>query len=126
MMANTEHSTGVEDTPAAGLAPTHTYVPNIGYEQTADASYQLQDASDTGPTNNGDATDYDDLFDGDEDDDEIEEDEIDAANPNDYTKSYNRQRRLHDSSVPSSQKPRSNPQKPTANTRASVDDQISS
>ncbi|KAL2351575.1 RIO1 family-domain-containing protein [Cryomyces antarcticus] len=127
-MANTEHATGVEDTPAAGLAPTYTYVPHIGYEQTAHASYPLEDASNTRPTNNGDATDYDDLFDEDEDqdDDEIEEDDIDAANPNDYTKSYNRQRRVNDSSVPSSQKPRSNPQKPTANTRVSVDDQMSS
>ena len=62
----------------------------------------------------------------DDEDENIEADELFIANPNDFTKSYNRQRRLNDPDVPAAQKPRTNPQKPTANTKLSVDDQIQS
>ncbi|KAF2634508.1 RIO1-domain-containing protein [Massarina eburnea CBS 473.64] len=48
---------------------------------------------------------------------------VDSLNPNDYTKSYNRQRKLNDSSVPDDQKPKTNTQ-PKLNTQASVADQI--
>lgn len=105
-------------TPAAGHTPTHTYVPNRGYA----TSTTSQDAPPQTPTggyaaDNEDET-YDDLF---------EEDEqfFDDADPGsgDLTKSYNRQRKLND---PNATAPRINPQKPAANTQASVDDQISS
>ena len=91
----------------------------------------------------------DDLYDDDED--EPEEDEnldfetLSLTNPHDLTKSYNRQLRLNDPSIPSDQKPKTNPQKfregrmnslqddrrtgarkPKANTRLSIDDQIQS
>ncbi|KAI9657300.1 MAG: protein kinase rio1 [Bathelium mastoideum] len=66
---------------------------------------------------------YDDIFD-DENEDGIEEEDINLANPHDYTKAYNRQRRLQDPNVPDSEKPKVNPQKPNANLKASVDDQI--
>ena len=69
--------------------------------------------------------DYDDIF----ADDEYENDDYAASNPTDFTKSYNRQRRLQevsfDPGAPKSSFPKANPQKPVANTFASVDDQIS-
>ncbi|KAF1988816.1 serine/threonine-protein kinase RIO1 [Aulographum hederae CBS 113979] len=67
--------------------------------------------------------DYDDLFNS---EDELGAEDLASGNPNDFTKAYNRQRRINDSSVPVSEKPKSNPQKPTANSKASIDDQISS
>ena len=72
-----------------------------------------------------DDEDYDDLFNDDEEDEIVEED-IESANPHDYTKAYNRQRRLQDPSVPEAEKPKANPQKPSANFSVSIDDQISS
>ncbi|TLS31495.1 hypothetical protein PpBr36_02511 [Pyricularia pennisetigena] len=65
-----------------------------------------------------DEDDYlDDIFEDDEDADEYD------ATTGDLTKTYNRQRQLNDGQ--SSGVPRSNAQKPSANTFASVDDQIS-
>ncbi|KAK4624691.1 Serine/threonine-protein kinase RIO1 [Fulvia fulva] len=59
--------------------------------------------------------DYDDLF-------EPSDDEgLAAGNPADYTKAYNRQRKLNDNSIPEAQKPKANPQ---LNTRAEIDDQV--
>ena len=63
--------------------------------------------------------DYDDLFDPSED--EVSDSELGAANPADYTKAYNRQRRLNDNALPESQKPKANPQ---LNTKAAMDDHI--
>jgi RIO kinase 1 len=65
--------------------------------------------------------DIDDLF----DDDEIVP-ELISADGNDYTKTYNRQRKLNDNSIPGDHKPKSNPQKPSANTSAAIDDQVAS
>ena len=62
-----------------------------------------------------------------ESDDEGDEFDISASNPNDFTKAYNRQRVQNDNSVPASEKPKSNlQQKPSANTKASIDDQVAS
>jgi RIO kinase 1 len=57
--------------------------------------------------------------------------DIASANPADYTKAYNRQRKLNDASVPEKQKPKTNPQnadtsKPHVNTHLRVDDQLAS
>ncbi|KAH4035622.1 serine/threonine-protein kinase RIO1 [Parastagonospora nodorum] len=52
--------------------------------------------------------------------------ELISADGNDYTKAYNRQRKLNDNSVPGDHKPKSNPQKPSANTSAAIDDQVAS
>lgn len=69
--------------------------------------------------------DFDDLF-----EDDLDAEDYGASNPSDYTKAYNRQRKLNavssDPNAPKSSFPKTNPQKPTANTIASVDDQISS
>lgn len=52
--------------------------------------------------------------------------ELISADGNDYTKAYNRQRKLNDESIPSDHKPKTNPQKPSANTSAAIDDQVAS
>lgn len=70
--------------------------------------------------------DYEDIF----VDDELDVDDYASYNPSDFTKTYNRQRRLQEvASDPNASKssfPKANPQKPVANTRVSVDDQVSS
>ncbi|KAF2464252.1 Serine/threonine-protein kinase Rio1 [Lindgomyces ingoldianus] len=73
-------------------------------------------------------SDLSDIFNSsDSDSDPFAPDLISASNHADYTKSYNRQRKLLDPSIPSSQKPKHNSQqKPAANTSASIDDQIAS
>ncbi|KMU92054.1 extragenic suppressor of the bimD6 mutation [Coccidioides immitis H538.4] len=67
---------------------------------------------------------YDDIF-----ADDFDDEDFFSSNPADYTKSYNRQRRLNeavaDPNAPKSSYPKSNPQKPTVNTHAKIDDQIS-
>ena len=111
--------------PADGQAPTHTYVPNQGYENIAPLS---QDAPPQTPTS-GENTEYaadnedsiDDLF---EEEDEEYFDDIDFdPSSGDLTKSYNRQRKLNDHNATV---PRINPQRPAANTQTNVDDQITS
>jgi RIO kinase 1 len=62
--------------------------------------------------------DYDDLLDS-----EVSDTELQASNPSDYTKTYNRHRKLNDNSIPESQKPKTNPQ---LNTKAEIDDHIKS
>ena len=112
--------------PAAAQAPTHTYVPNQGYETSTSSA---QDAPLHTPPSAGNVTEYaadneddayDDLFD--EDEECFEDIDYDPSS-GDLTKSYNRQRKLNDQNATA---PRINPQKPSANTQASVDDQITS
>jgi RIO kinase 1 len=66
----------------------------------------------------------DDLFDGSGDDEIVPE--LLSADGGDYTKAYNRQRKFNDASIASDHKPKSNPQKPSANTSAAIDDQVAS
>lgn len=111
--------------PAEGQAPTHTYIPYQGYTATA-TSEEDTPLQNTAPNaDDGDVAqddDYDDIFDEDE---EEELDDIDwDPTSNDLTKSYNRQRALH-SNTNSAPKHNSQ-QKPAANTKSSVDDQITS
>lgn len=118
--------------PASVLALNHEY--GNGPSKTSeilDASGQLFTATATqdSPTNGEDEAndeDYDDIFAGAELDDE----DYASYNPSDFTKTYNRQRRLQevssDPNAPKSTLPKTNPQKPTANTLASVDDQVTS
>ena len=64
------------------------------------------------------------------DEDDVDEEDLLASKSGNLTKSYNRQKRLHevatDTKILKPRYPKSNPQKPTANTFASVDDQIAS
>lgn len=83
---------------------------HIEQQPTADISVEEND------------DDIDDLFDSDE---EIVP-ELISGDSNDFTKTYNRQRKINDPSIPADQKPKANPQKPSANTNASIDDQVAS
>lgn len=116
-------------------APTHRYVPGQGYA-LADGGMALPSSNPTQPEEiqEDEEEDYDDLFDEEE---EMDAEDLMSSNPADLTKSYNRQRRLNDaatdSNMPSSQYPKSNPQRggdgkhrPSANTFAYVDDQVTS
>ena len=115
---------------AGGQQPTHTFIPGQGYANSVSATARLATA--TQEDENQDENqedqdeDYEDIFAGDDLDDE----DYASYNPSDYTKSYNRQRRLQEvSSDPNASKtnfPKANPQKPTANTLASIDDQVTS
>ncbi|KAF1931903.1 RIO1-domain-containing protein [Didymella exigua CBS 183.55] len=67
--------------------------------------------------------DIDDLFDS---DDEDAPELVESSNSSDFTKTYNRQRKLNDTSIPADYRPKANPQKPSANTNLSLDDQVAS
>lgn len=108
--------------PALGLAPPHTFVENEGYVADGQTQRKYMPGSALDEESNAEQDeDYDDLFEP--SDEEVSDTELQASNPADYTKAYNRQRRLNDSSVPESQKPKANPQ---LNTKAALDDQIKS
>ncbi|KAK0941911.1 Serine/threonine-protein kinase rio1 [Friedmanniomyces endolithicus] len=111
------------DTPsyAQGLVPPHTYIENEGYVQDGQTQRKHMPGSvlDDAEADYGQEEEYDDLFEPSEE--EYDDSELQASNPADYTKAYNRQRRLNDQSVPDPQKPKANPQ---LNTSANVDDQI--
>ncbi|RFN44853.1 rio kinase 1 [Fusarium flagelliforme] len=103
--------------PAAPHQPPYTYTANQGYEQTEEIPRELQAQKDEGAAvNQEDDNDFDDIF----DDQDFDDNEWDAG-AGDLTKSYNRQRNTNEGAAPL----RSNQQKPTANTFASVDDQVS-
>lgn len=106
---DTERAIGADD---AGHGVTQ-----VGMVQAGDKNLTADGSSD--------ASDADD-FSFDEEENDVSDDELSTANPADYTKAYNRQRRLHDPTIPLDQKPKSNPQKPKANVSALIDDQITS
>ncbi|KGO39225.1 RIO-like kinase [Penicillium expansum] len=119
---NTAQAAGIAD----GLAPSHTYVPNEGYvnPDTADSAEAGQDLLDEEGEEEEDEY-YDDIF-----DEELDREDILSSDNSDLTKAYNRQRRINDlagdSNVPRWTYPKTNTQKPTVNTSASVDDQVKS
>ncbi|KAH7170039.1 RIO1 family-domain-containing protein [Dactylonectria macrodidyma] len=111
--------------PAAPHQPPYTYTANQGYEQNPGdipAELRTQRGVEAGDDQAQDEDDFDDIF---QDDADLDDEEW-AADSGDLTKSYNRQRQLQGSSGDDGVAlPCSNQQKPTANTFASVDDQIS-
>lgn len=112
--------------PADGLAPTHTYMPNQGYvnPETTDSAVAGQEPTEEEEYNEDDE-DYDDIF-----DEEMDQGDFPSSNSNDLTKAYNRQRKMNtavaDPNVPRWTYPKTNTQKPTVNTHASIDDQVKS
>lgn len=108
-----------------GHAPPYTYIPGSGYQLATDEAQEpLQSDATTKSAQVEDVGDYDDSDDSIDEEEEVEDYDIASANPGDYTKAYNRQRRLNDPSVSDLEAPRTNSQRPSANTAASVDDQI--
>ena len=106
--------------PVVGQQPTHHFIPGQGYANERPTDLEQDNLEDD------QEEDYDDIFAGEDLDDE----DYASYNPSDYTKTYNRQRRLQEVSTepnaPKSNFPKANPQKPTANTLASIDDQVTS
>lgn len=118
---------------AQAHSPPFTYTHNRGY---GDLSQEQTNAPIPSQGAQKDVGSYDEPDDDDDDDEDLFDDEHDeettldsdfaTANPNDYTKAYNRQRRLNDPAIPAAQLPKTNTQKPKANVSAMIDDQITS
>lgn len=121
--------------PAAAHAPQYDFAPGQGYVDippSAGEGYMVRSerASDINNTEKStldqdeDEGDYDDIL----AEDDFDEEDYASYNPADFTKTYNRQRRIQevseDPNAPKSTLPKSNPQKPAANTLASIDDQL--
>ncbi|CAI7614173.1 unnamed protein product [Penicillium pancosmium] len=118
---------------ADGLAPSHTYLPNQGYVNadgtTAAAGQESTQVPEEGQEGQeGEDEDeeyYDDIF-----EEELDTEDFNSADPSDLTKAYNRQRKINDlaadSNIPKWTYPKTNTQKPSINTHASVDDQVKS
>jgi RIO kinase 1 len=110
---------------AAPHEPPYTYNGNHGYESREPVPPELARTKlrDGEILDDDDDEDLDDIF---QDDDEDLEDEEWNENSGDLTKTYNRQRANQQADGGANVVPRANTQKkPTANTFASVDDQIS-
>ncbi|KAJ5720707.1 uncharacterized protein N7483_008641 [Penicillium malachiteum] len=111
---------------ADGLAPSHTYVPNQGYvNPDKEANSDMAGQEPTEEYDEDEDEDYEDIF-----EEELDREDILSSDPSDLTKAYNRQRKLNelasDSNVPKWTYPKTNTQKPTINTHASIDDQVKS
>ncbi|KAL8690389.1 MAG: hypothetical protein Q9218_004151 [Villophora microphyllina] len=113
--------------PTQGYTPTYNFIPGRGYTNERNNNPDTT-PSDPIPNDNGEdlSEDYSDILASDDPDLE----DLASYNATDFTKNYNRQRRIHevsaDPTAPKSSFPKTNPQKPTANTLAAVDDQITS
>ncbi|EFY87607.1 Serine/threonine-protein kinase rio1 [Metarhizium acridum] len=109
---------------AAPHEPPFTYTANNGYVEPSQAVppevRMPRGAPHPEEYNEDDDNDFDDIF----EDDDLDEEEW-SGDARDLTKNYNRQRQLQDNTNGAAAAPRSNQQKPTANTFASVDDQVS-
>ncbi|MCJ1279483.1 protein kinase rio1 [Puttea exsequens] len=115
--------------PAEGHAPPFVFVPGRGYlqneagtqESVIDGVSKAQE-----PQSEEEEEDFDDILEG----DDFDTYDLESHNTSDFTKLYNKQRRLQEVSTdPHASKssfPKANPQKPTANTLSYVDDQVSS
>ncbi len=112
--------------PAAGQQPTHHFIPGQGYANSTAELANMPESVRHDELGEDLDEDYEDILAGEDLDDE----DYASYNPSDYTKTYNRQRRLQevssDPNAPASRYPKANPQKPTANTLASIDDQVTS
>jgi RIO kinase 1 len=109
--------------PAAGIQPPHTFVENEGYTNTTQNETSKDDTTNelAHDEEYDQDEDYDDLFEP--SDDELSDTDLGASNSSDFTKSFNRTRKMNDSSIPETQKPKANPQ---LNTRSAVDDHVKS
>ncbi len=110
--------------PAAGQQPTHHFIPGQGYQTSAAETVEIGSTPEQDEVQEDVDEDYDDIFAG----EDLDNEDYASYNPSDFTKTYNRQRRLQEvASDPNASKltfPKANPQKPTANTFASIDDRV--
>lgn len=103
--------------PAAPHQPPQNYNVNTGYDQTQEVPPEVRMPRGAPQPGDEEDQDFNDIFD---DVSDVDENEW-TTESGDLTKAYNRQRQNNDAGAAA---PRSNQQKPTANTFASVDDQI--
>jgi len=122
----------IEHSVADSHEPPYTFLPNQGYQNISGTEqgrdFQSQDLTGAqldqiDPAGDEEEDENEALFDEEQ---EIDDSEIVSGNPKDYTKAYNRQRRLNNRTTPTSQLPKTNPQKQKVNVSASIDDQITS
>ena len=118
-----------ESNPTNGSGPPFQFVENQGYvdlgvpnksDQRTVMPGSAHDEAEESNREDGNEEDYEDLFEP-SDEDLADGEYLQASNPSDYTKTYDRQRKFNDTSIPDAQKPKSNPQ---LNTQASLDDHI--
>ena len=111
---------------AGGQQPTHMFIPGQGYANNTSATAHLGTSIEEDSNQEDLDEDYDDIFAG----EDLDNEDYASYNSSDYTKTYNRQRRVQevssDPNAPTTAFPKANPQKPTANTLASIDDQVTS
>lgn len=118
----TSNQTPSATSAAAPHEPPYTYTANQGYQPMEDLPAELVNAAPRdGQILEGD--DEDDLQDVFDDDEDFDDEEYDMDG--DITKSYNRQRQMNSQTDGPAAMPRSNAQKPKANTISNIDDQIS-
>lgn len=118
----TSNQTPGANSAAAPHEPPYTYTANQGYQPMEDIPAELVHAAprDGQILDEDDENDLQDVFDDDED---FNDEEYDMDG--DMTKSYNRQRQMNSQTDGPAAMPRSNLQKPKANTISNIDDQIS-
>ncbi|KAI9166551.1 Serine threonine- kinase rio1 [Paramyrothecium foliicola] len=115
--------TPATDSPAAPHQPPFKYTANQGYEQTHEVPPEVRMPRGAPlPDDDDNDDDLDDIL-GDDGDFDVDEAEWNA-DAGDLTKSYNRQRQMQDNAGGVVLRS-TNQQKPSANTFASVDDQVS-
>ena len=119
--------------PAAGHDPSYEFISGQGYVIPSEGNLQEQEgnselACGEDRVKQGYYDEYEEEYGDILADDGIDEEDYASYNPTDFTKTYNRQRRIQevssDPNAPKSTLPRTNPQKPTANTLATIDDEI--
>ncbi|KAM3554382.1 hypothetical protein MY1884_006176 [Beauveria asiatica] len=111
--------------PAAPQEPPYTYTANNGYGQTQDIPAELLNRQDATPQSAEPDEDLDDIFDDDDDGaDDLYTNDWNGAS-GDLTKTFNRQRQQNSNGGGGAPVARGNQQKPSVNTWASIDDQVS-
>lgn len=111
--------------PAAGQQPTHEYRSNVGYIDTVDSRRPAMDSdSDTEASYD---EEYDDILEDDTQAEDAADYALNYSSGGNIANAYNRARKAQevsaDHNAPKSSMPKANPQKPSANMYASVDDQ---
>ncbi|KAI9815460.1 MAG: protein kinase rio1 [Pycnora praestabilis] len=118
----------------AGVHSPDVKIPHKGYAGSGITNDDEQDEANTVDGHSVEEDEDTEELDQDYEDvlyaDDVENEDPTSSNPADLTKSYNRERRVHELSIDpnaqTSSAPKTNQQKPNANLSASVDDQMSS
>lgn len=139
--ATQTHPTPTENAPAndsPDRPPESTESTSLGNSQGSETREGGEGEKGRGGVDEDGNESYDDIFDYGEEYDEDDgadddvggveaiSDSLARANPSDYTKAFNRARKIADPSIPAQYKPKTNPQQGKLNTQAWIDDQVAS